>query len=82
MQRTDKSLKLAVEVIPHHRPSGNRYGGCLMPNTEDALQDLHWHAQETRANGGDAILAAAGMSQGPSGDELVTRLGDYWNRRY
>lgn len=47
----------------------------LLPNTEDALEDLRWLAQEIRAEGGEAIVTSADIVDGPSVDELATRLG-------
>ncbi|MEX2179578.1 MAG: chromate resistance protein ChrB domain-containing protein [Gemmatimonadaceae bacterium] len=48
----------------------------LLPNTEDALEDLRWLAQEIRADGGEAVITAADIIDGPSVDELATRLGE------
>lgn len=48
----------------------------LLPNTEDALEDLRWLAQEIRAEGGEAIVTSADIIDGPSVDDLSTRLGE------
>lgn len=48
----------------------------LLPNTEDALEDLRWLAQEIRAEGGEAIVTSADIVDGPSVDDLETRLGE------
>jgi hypothetical protein len=47
----------------------------LLPNTEDALEDLRWLAQEIRADGGEAIITSADIIDGPTADELSSRLG-------
>jgi hypothetical protein len=47
----------------------------LLPNTEDALEDLRWLAQEIRADGGEAIVTTADIIDGPTTDELSSRLG-------
>lgn len=47
----------------------------LLPNTEDALEDLRWLAQEIRTDGGEAIVTSADIIDGPTADELSSRLG-------
>jgi hypothetical protein len=47
----------------------------LLPNTEDALEDLRWLAQEIRTEGGEAIVTTADIVDGPSVEELAERLG-------
>jgi hypothetical protein len=47
----------------------------LLPNTEDALEDLRWLAQEIRTDGGEAIVTSADIIDGPTTDELSSRLG-------
>lgn len=47
----------------------------LLPNTEDAMEDLRWLAQEIRADGGEAIVTTADIVDGPTVGELETQLG-------
>lgn len=47
----------------------------LLPNTDEALEDLRWLAQEIRADGGEAIVTTADVVDGPSVEELSSRLG-------
>lgn len=47
----------------------------LLPNTDEALEDLRWLAQEIRADGGEAIVTTADVVDGPSVEELSARLG-------
>lgn len=46
----------------------------LLPNTEDALEDLRWLAQEIRTDGGEAIVTTADVIDGPSVAELSAGL--------
>lgn len=46
----------------------------LLENTEDAVEDLRWLAQEIRAGGGEAIIATSELIDGPSDVELAARL--------
>jgi hypothetical protein len=46
----------------------------LLEHSEEAIEDLRWLAQEIRAGGGEAIIAATDMIDGPSDVELAARL--------
>jgi hypothetical protein len=48
----------------------------LLPNTEESMEDLRWLAQEIRADGGEATIAAADIVDGFSVDEISARLED------
>lgn len=48
----------------------------LLPNTEESMEDLRWLAQEIRADGGAATVAAADIVDGFSVDEISARLED------
>jgi hypothetical protein len=46
----------------------------LLEHTAEAVEDLHWLAQEIRAGGGEAVVAAADVLDGPADAELAARL--------
>jgi hypothetical protein len=46
----------------------------LLEHNDETVEDLHWLAREIRAGGGEAVIAAADVLDGPSDVELDARL--------
>jgi hypothetical protein len=46
----------------------------LLPNTDEALEDFQWLRQEIEAEGGSAVIAAAGFIEGVSDEEIDALL--------
>ena len=42
----------------------------VMPNTEEALEDLEWLAREIEADGGDAVVCDARFVRGVTDDQI------------
>jgi hypothetical protein len=53
----------------------------LLPNTDEAMEDLRWLAQEIRTDGGEATIAAADIVDGFSVEEITARLEDEGHAR-
>ena len=48
----------------------------VLPNTEEALEDLQWLRQEIEAEGGTAMIAAVHFVEGVADEEIAAMLAD------